>query len=162
MTFNPKISLCISQQRMICVNFENNSNQRKTVAEKHVCCLIKKNELGCLCCSFSNPNQMYSCSHFPELAAPSPSFSAVVMGRNIAVVEKKLCWSDALFYCRDFYWDLLSIRSEEEQREVEEVLKTASFPLTKHVWLGLRRYAGLITRPISPKVDVPPVFGVYF
>lgn len=31
---------------------------------------------------------------------------------------------------------------------MEEVLKTASFPLTKHVWLGLRRY--------SPRVDVPP------
>ncbi|XP_034564410.1 macrophage mannose receptor 1-like [Notolabrus celidotus] len=69
----------------------------------------------------------------------APSFSAVVMGRSVAVVEKKLCWSDALFYCRDYYWDLLSIRSEEEQREVEEVLKSVSFPLTERVWLGLRR-----------------------
>ncbi|XP_045911476.1 snaclec agglucetin subunit beta-1-like [Micropterus dolomieu] len=77
---------------------------------------------------------------FGELAAPSPSFSAVVMGRGIAVVESKLCWSDALLYCREFYWDLLSIRSEEEQREVETVLRTASFPLTDHIWLGLRRY----------------------
>ncbi|XP_034533201.1 uncharacterized protein LOC117807966 isoform X2 [Notolabrus celidotus] len=77
---------------------------------------------------------------YGELAPPAPSFSAVVMGRSVAVVEKKLCWSDALFYCRDFYWDLLSVRSEEEQREVEEVLKSVSFPLTEHVWLGLRRY----------------------
>ncbi|KAI3365794.1 hypothetical protein L3Q82_000793 [Scortum barcoo] len=65
-------------------------------------------------------NQIYCCSRPPELAVSSPSFSAVVMGRNIAVVEKKLCWSDALFYCRDFHWDLLSIRSEAEQREVEK------------------------------------------
>ncbi|XP_034007036.1 uncharacterized protein LOC117498944 [Trematomus bernacchii] len=77
---------------------------------------------------------------YGELAPPSPSFSAVVLGRRIVVVEKKLCWSDALFYCRDFYWDLLSIRSEEEQKEVEEVLRTTSFLLTPHVWVGLRRY----------------------
>uniref|UniRef100_UPI0037E9578A C-type lectin mannose-binding isoform-like n=1 Tax=Semicossyphus pulcher TaxID=241346 RepID=UPI0037E9578A len=68
------------------------------------------------------------------------SFSAVVMGRSVQVVMKRLCWSDALFYCRDFHWDLLSVRSEEEQREVEKVLRNASFDLTKHVWLGLRRY----------------------
>ncbi|XP_074539272.1 scavenger receptor cysteine-rich domain-containing protein DMBT1-like [Halichoeres trimaculatus] len=74
---------------------------------------------------------------YGEMAAPS--YSAVVMGRSIEVVERRLCWSDALFYCRDFYWDLLSIHSEEEQREVEEVLRSVSFPLTKHVWLGLRR-----------------------
>ncbi|XP_056286729.1 uncharacterized protein LOC130204209 [Pseudoliparis swirei] len=77
---------------------------------------------------------------YGELVTPSPSFGAVVMGRKVVVVEKKLSWSDAVLYCRDFYWDLLSIRSEEEQVEVGEVLSSASFPLTKHVWLGLRRY----------------------
>ncbi|XP_041637457.1 secretory phospholipase A2 receptor-like [Cheilinus undulatus] len=77
---------------------------------------------------------------YGEIAAPSPSFSAVVMGRSVAVVEKKLCWSDALFYCRDYYWDLLSIRSEAEQREVENALKNVTFPLTRELWLGLRRY----------------------
>lgn len=101
------------------------------------------------------PNQMCCCSHLPELAAPSPSLSAVVMGRNIRVVKTKLCWSDALFYCRDFYWDLLSIRSQEEQRKVEEVLRNA-IGLTKHIWVGLRRYC-LITRSISPKKDVRQV-----
>ncbi|XP_070711437.1 fucolectin-1-like, partial [Pempheris klunzingeri] len=40
---------------------------------------------------------------YGEPAAPAPSFSAAVMGRSVAVVERKLCWSDALFYCRDFY-----------------------------------------------------------
>ncbi|XP_051283896.1 uncharacterized protein LOC127378723 [Dicentrarchus labrax] len=77
---------------------------------------------------------------YGELAAPAPSFSAVVMGRNVAVVERKLCWSDALLYCRDFYWDLLSIRSGQEQTEVQAVLTTVSSNLTKQVWLGLRRY----------------------
>lgn len=76
---------------------------------------------------------------FPELVVPAPSFSAVVMGRNVVVVEKKLCWSDALFYCRDLHWDLLSVRSEEEQREVEEALKNVPFPLTQYVWFGRRR-----------------------
>lgn len=78
---------------------------------------------------------------FSELAAPFPSYSKEVMGRQIVVVKKKLCWSDALFYCRDFYWDLFSIHSEEEQRIVEQVLGNTTFPLTKHVWLGLRRYS---------------------
>ncbi|KAM8722650.1 uncharacterized protein AB9X84_005210 [Acanthopagrus schlegelii] len=77
---------------------------------------------------------------YGELVVPAPSFSTVVMGRNVTVVEKKLCWSDALFYCRDLHWDLLSIRSKQEQREVEEALKKVSFPLTHHVWFGRRRY----------------------
>ncbi|XP_042260989.1 uncharacterized protein LOC121892174 isoform X3 [Thunnus maccoyii] len=77
---------------------------------------------------------------YGELATLAPTINAVVMGRNIVVVQRKLCWSDALFYCRDFYWDLLSIRSEEEWREMEEVLRIQSPHLTKHVWVGLRRY----------------------
>ncbi|KAK9523687.1 hypothetical protein VZT92_017595 [Zoarces viviparus] len=87
---------------------------------------------------------------YGELADPY-----LVMGRSIVVVEKKLCWSDALFYCRDFHWDLLSIRSEEEQREVEEVMRNASLHLTKHVWLGLRRYlmAGTWTWMTGASVD---------
>ncbi|XP_074539273.1 scavenger receptor cysteine-rich domain-containing protein DMBT1-like [Halichoeres trimaculatus] len=48
---------------------------------------------------------------YGEMAAPS--YSAVVMGRSIEVVERRLCWSDALFYCRDFYWDLLSIHNHQ-------------------------------------------------
>ncbi|PWA32191.1 hypothetical protein CCH79_00013415 [Gambusia affinis] len=61
---------------------------------------------------------------YGEPAAPSPSFSAVVMGRRGADVQKKLCWSEALLYCREHYWDLLSVRSEQEQRGLEAVLKT--------------------------------------
>ncbi|XP_069004542.1 C-type lectin-like [Embiotoca jacksoni] len=76
---------------------------------------------------------------FSELAAPASSFSARVGGQKVVVVERNLSWPDALLYCRDFYWDLLSIHSEEEQMEVEGALNSTSFPLTKHVWLGLRR-----------------------
>lgn len=92
------------------------------------------------------PTCIYGSYIFPEPAAPSPSFNAVVMGRRVAVVQKKLCWSDALMYCREHYWDLLSVRSEQEQRGLEEVLRNTTF-LTNdpsvssgHVWLGLRRY----------------------
>eukprot|EP00064_Thunnus_orientalis_P009032 superscaffoldBa00001118_g9055 len=77
---------------------------------------------------------------YGELATLAPTINAVVMGRNIVVVQRKLCWSDALLYCRDFYWDLLSIRSEEEWREMEGVLSIQSPHLTKHVWVGLRSY----------------------
>ncbi|CAB1313775.1 unnamed protein product, partial [Coregonus sp. 'balchen'] len=65
----------------------------------------------------------------------------LIRGRNVTVVIKRLCWSDALFYCRDHYWDLLSVRSEDEQREVEDLLGGSRVPppSTPHLWLGLRR-----------------------
>ncbi|XP_027147254.1 uncharacterized protein LOC109138114 isoform X2 [Larimichthys crocea] len=72
--------------------------------------------------------------------APSPSLSVGVNGGSIILVDKKLSWSDALFYCRDFHRDLLSIRNGEEQTKVEELLGNPTFPVTEHVWLGLRRY----------------------
>lgn len=52
------------------------------------------------------------------------------------VVEINLCWSDALFYCRDRGQDLLSVHSQEEQ---DMLKKTLSVSLVGHVWLGLRR-----------------------
>ncbi|KAJ3584348.1 hypothetical protein NHX12_014843, partial [Muraenolepis orangiensis] len=61
------------------------------------------------------------------------------MGRNITLVGKRLCWSDALLYCRDFHWDLLSIRGPEEQEIIDEMVSRANFPLTSHLWVGLRR-----------------------
>ncbi|XP_040925839.1 pentraxin fusion protein-like isoform X2 [Betta splendens] len=88
----------------------------------------------------NNPLTMCEVQVFGVLAAPFPSFGTVVSGRNVAVVQMQLCWSDALFYCRDFYWDLFSVRGEQDQQELEEVLGATSFPLTRLVWLGLRRY----------------------
>ncbi|KAM6960139.1 C-type lectin galactose-binding isoform-like [Tautogolabrus adspersus] len=61
------------------------------------------------------------------------------MAENVTVVGEQLCWSDALLYCRRHHWDLLSLHSQEEQSEVEQLLSRGSFPLTDHVWLGLRR-----------------------
>ena len=72
----------------------------------------------------------------PELA----SITIQAMGRNLTLVGKRLCWSDALFYCRDHHWDLLSIRGPEDQEMVDELVAGAPFPLTRPLWVGLRRY----------------------
>ncbi|CAL8235194.1 unnamed protein product, partial [Boreogadus saida] len=60
-------------------------------------------------------------------------------GRNITLVGRRLCWSDALLYCRDFHWDLLSLRDPEEHERIDELVARAPFPLTSHLWVGLRR-----------------------
>lgn len=75
----------------------------------------------------------------PELVS-NASISIVGTERNVTLVGMKMCWSDALFYCRDFYWDLLSIRSPEEQEVLNGLLASASYPLTSRLWVGLRRY----------------------
>ncbi|KAG7267752.1 hypothetical protein CRUP_019657 [Coryphaenoides rupestris] len=61
------------------------------------------------------------------------------MDRNITLLGMRLCWSDALLYCRDLDLDLLSIRDPEDQEMVNELVANASFPLTNHLWVGLRR-----------------------
>ncbi|KAG7267755.1 hypothetical protein CRUP_019660 [Coryphaenoides rupestris] len=73
-----------------------------------------------------------------QLVPPPPSISIVGMERNLTLVGKRLCWSDALLYCRDFHWDLLSIRGPEDQEIIDELVAKASFPLTSHLWVGLR------------------------
>ncbi|XP_059211578.1 macrophage mannose receptor 1-like [Centropristis striata] len=91
--------------------------------------------------------QVFASPTVPEVITPSlptppppPSVGKLLGGRNVMVVGERLCWSDALFFCRRHHWDLLRLRSLEEQREVEQLLITSPFPLTHHVWLGLRRY----------------------
>ncbi|KAJ3606801.1 hypothetical protein NHX12_026320, partial [Muraenolepis orangiensis] len=74
-----------------------------------------------------------------ELVPPPPSTSSMVNGRNVTLVGRPLCWSDALLYCRDHYSDLLSISSPEEQEMIQQLVSGASFPLTSHLWVGLRR-----------------------
>ena len=61
------------------------------------------------------------------------------MGRNITLVGTRLCWSDALLYCRDSHWDLLSLIGPEDQEMVDELVARTPFPLTSHLWVGLRR-----------------------
>ncbi|KAL3046183.1 hypothetical protein OYC64_004235 [Pagothenia borchgrevinki] len=69
-----------------------------------------------------------------------PTVSLRLGGREVTVVGERLCWSDALLYCRRHHLDLLSLRSQEEQSEVVGLLGRSSVPLTDYVWLGLRRY----------------------
>ncbi|KAG7267751.1 hypothetical protein CRUP_019656 [Coryphaenoides rupestris] len=65
------------------------------------------------------------------------------MDRNITLLGKRLCWSDAVLHCRDLDLDLLSIRGPEDQEIVDELVANASFPLTSHLWVGLRRSAAI-------------------
>ncbi|CAL8292678.1 unnamed protein product [Arctogadus glacialis] len=74
---------------------------------------------------------------YGEPAAPSMSIQE--MGRNMTLVGTRLCWSDALLYCRDSHWDLLSLRGPEDQEMVDKLVARAPFPLTSHLWVGLRR-----------------------
>ncbi|XP_073693643.1 C-type mannose receptor 2-like [Garra rufa] len=54
---------------------------------------------------------------------------------KLIVIKENLTWSEALRYCRQNHVDLVSVHSEEIQREVMNVVKRAS---TAAVWLGLR------------------------
>uniref|UniRef100_A0A3P8N903 C-type lectin domain-containing protein n=1 Tax=Astatotilapia calliptera TaxID=8154 RepID=A0A3P8N903_ASTCA len=75
----------------------------------------------------------------PPPSSPPPTVSLQLGGRNVTVVGERLCWSDALMHCRRYYWDLLSLHSQQEQSELEQLLGLVPFSLTDHVWLGLRR-----------------------
>ncbi|CAL8356166.1 unnamed protein product [Arctogadus glacialis] len=76
---------------------------------------------------------------YGELGRAPPSVSIQETGRNITLMGRRLCWSDALLYCRDIHWDLLSLRDPEDQERIDELVARAPFPLTSHLWVGLRR-----------------------
>ncbi|XP_005748015.1 uncharacterized protein LOC102212765 [Pundamilia nyererei] len=91
--------------------------------------------------------QVFASLPAPEAVTPSPTpptppppVSLQLGGRNVMVVGERLCWSDALMYCRRYYWDLLSLHSQQEQSELEQLLGLVPFSLTDHIWMGLRRY----------------------
>uniref|UniRef100_A0AAV2KMD6 C-type lectin domain-containing protein n=1 Tax=Knipowitschia caucasica TaxID=637954 RepID=A0AAV2KMD6_KNICA len=65
--------------------------------------------------------------------------SRVDRGPAVHLVGGRLCWSDALFYCRRHHWDLLSVQSHDEQTQVEQLIAKSVYPLSENVWLGLRR-----------------------
>lgn len=78
----------------------------------------------------------------PTSAPPAPpTESTSLNGRTVTLVGERLCWSDALLYCRRTNSDLLSLHSEEEQKQVARMLSSATFAITDGVWLGLRKYA---------------------
>ncbi|KAK9971289.1 hypothetical protein ABG768_024663 [Culter alburnus] len=54
---------------------------------------------------------------------------------KLILIKEKMTWSEALRYCRQNHVDLVSVHSEEIQREVMNVVK---WPSTEAVWLGLR------------------------
>ncbi|XP_067256621.1 C-type mannose receptor 2-like [Chanodichthys erythropterus] len=53
---------------------------------------------------------------------------------KLILIKENLTWSEALRYCRQNHVDLVSVHSEEIQRDVMNVVKQAS---TEEVWLGL-------------------------
>ena len=54
---------------------------------------------------------------------------------NVVLINKRMSWEDALYYCRDYHHDLVTISNLDEQRWVQEKAKRATTPF---VWTGLR------------------------
>ncbi|XP_067308218.1 C-type mannose receptor 2-like [Pseudorasbora parva] len=65
----------------------------------------------------------------------SNQFPFVCHEDELILIKESRTWSEALRYCRQKHVDLVSVHSEEMQREVMNVVKAAS---TAEVWLGLR------------------------
>ncbi|XP_067256470.1 C-type mannose receptor 2-like [Chanodichthys erythropterus] len=64
-------------------------------------------------------------------------FPFVCHEEKLILIKENLTWSEALRYCRQNHVDLVSVHSEEIQRDVMNVVKWAS---TEEVWLGLHNY----------------------
>ncbi|XP_053332760.1 macrophage mannose receptor 1-like [Clarias gariepinus] len=54
---------------------------------------------------------------------------------KLILIKQNLTWKEALRYCRNNHYDLVSVLTQEMQLWVKEVARNAS---TEHVWLGLR------------------------
>ncbi|XP_053332748.1 macrophage mannose receptor 1-like [Clarias gariepinus] len=54
---------------------------------------------------------------------------------KLVLIKQNLTWREALRYCRNNHYDLVSVLTQEMQVWVKEVAQDAS---TEHVWLGLR------------------------
>ncbi|XP_053471633.1 macrophage mannose receptor 1-like [Ictalurus furcatus] len=59
---------------------------------------------------------------------------------KLILIKQNLTWKEALNYCRNHHYDLVSVRTEEMQLWVKEVVQNAS---TENVWLGLRHTCAL-------------------
>uniref|UniRef100_A0A9J8CKR4 Si:dkey-28d5.1 n=1 Tax=Cyprinus carpio carpio TaxID=630221 RepID=A0A9J8CKR4_CYPCA len=70
-----------------------------------------------------------------DVSCTNYQFPFVCHEDKLIVIRENLTWSEALRYCRQNHVDLVSVHSEEIQREVMNVVKLAS---TAEVWLGLR------------------------
>ncbi|XP_067257021.1 C-type mannose receptor 2-like [Chanodichthys erythropterus] len=67
-------------------------------------------------------------------------FLFVCHEEKLILIKEKMTWSEALRYCRQNHVDLVSVHSEEIQRDVMNVVKWAS---TGAVWLGLHNYCSM-------------------
>ncbi|GLD57316.1 snaclec stejaggregin-B subunit beta-1-like protein [Lates japonicus] len=54
---------------------------------------------------------------------------------KVILIKESKTWVEALYYCRENHYDLVSVTNLNEQRWVQEKAKKASTPF---VWLGLR------------------------
>ncbi|GLD64722.1 snaclec stejaggregin-B subunit beta-1-like protein [Lates japonicus] len=54
---------------------------------------------------------------------------------KVILINQSKTWVEALYYCRENHYDLVSITNLNEQRWVQERAKKAN---TSYVWLGLR------------------------
>ncbi|XP_007543187.1 C-type mannose receptor 2-like [Poecilia formosa] len=54
---------------------------------------------------------------------------------KVILIKEKMNWKDALTYCRGHHHDLVTITNMDDQRWIQEKVKTASTPF---VWMGLR------------------------
>uniref|UniRef100_A0A3B3W216 C-type mannose receptor 2-like n=1 Tax=Poecilia latipinna TaxID=48699 RepID=A0A3B3W216_9TELE len=54
---------------------------------------------------------------------------------NVILIKENKTWEDALYYCRDHHYDLVTITNMDDQRWIQEKVKEAS---TDYVWMGLR------------------------
>lgn len=54
---------------------------------------------------------------------------------NVILIREEKTWEEALYYCREKHYDLISITNHQEQAWLQEQAKDAS---TAFVWLGLR------------------------
>uniref|UniRef100_A0A3P9L7M0 C-type lectin domain-containing protein n=1 Tax=Oryzias latipes TaxID=8090 RepID=A0A3P9L7M0_ORYLA len=54
---------------------------------------------------------------------------------HVILINKNRTWEEALYYCRHYHHDLVTITNMDEQRWVQEKTKNASSPF---VWTGLR------------------------
>ncbi|XP_053332755.1 macrophage mannose receptor 1-like [Clarias gariepinus] len=59
---------------------------------------------------------------------------------KFVLIKQNLTWKEALRYCRNNHYDLVSVLTQEMQLWVKEVARNAS---TEHVWLGLRHTCAL-------------------
>uniref|UniRef100_A0A3B3DZS7 C-type mannose receptor 2-like n=1 Tax=Oryzias melastigma TaxID=30732 RepID=A0A3B3DZS7_ORYME len=59
----------------------------------------------------------------------------VLYDNHVILINKNRTWEEALYYCRHYYNDLVTITNLDEQRWVQEKTKNATTP---YVWTGLR------------------------